>query len=207
MKKNSSVVVKQFVDFLAPELTPYEVSLYLLLLRLTFIQDGGFEVRIGKRTLAKKIGKGARVKEKVSYRQISKTVKGLEKKGCIRVSDTNREGTLYIVVLPEEIPLVAGKLALVKPKKQEDYFTDPEKRREVFERDNWICFYCGEKVNEKNATLDHYIPQHLGGENSKSNLKTCCLLCNSIKSGKMYEEAAPFLLKNMKERKKRKRSI
>jgi 5-methylcytosine-specific restriction endonuclease McrA len=61
--------------------------------------------------------------------------------------------------------------------------------------------YCGEKVSPKDVTLDHFIPQSKRGGNSKENLRTCCLRCNSIKSGKTYEEAAPFLLKSVQERK------
>ncbi|HDL08766.1 MAG TPA: HNH endonuclease [Desulfobacteraceae bacterium] len=126
----------------------------------------------------------------------------LEEKGCIKVGDTNRDGTLYIVSLPKDIPLVAEKIAssLVQDT-EEDYFNDPEKRREIFERDKWICQYCGEKVTPKNATLDHFIPQSKGGKHNKQNLRTCCLICNSIKSGKTYEEATPFLLKSIQERK------
>ena len=78
-----------------------------------------------------------------------------------------------------------------------------EKRKELFERDKWICHYCGEKVTEENATLDHLTPQCKGGKHTKSNLKTSCLVCNSIKSGKTYEEAAPFLLKSIQERRTR----
>lgn len=72
-----------------------------------------------------------------------------------------------------------------------------------FERGKWTCFYCGEKVTSQNATLDHLIPQSKEGKHTKDNLKTSCLVCNSIKSGKTYEEAAPYLLKSIQERKAR----
>jgi len=29
--------------------------------------------------------------------------------------------------------------------KKEDYFNDPKKRILIFEKDNWICEYCGEE--------------------------------------------------------------
>jgi len=84
---------------------------------------------------------------------------------------------------------------------EEDYFNNPEKRHEIFERDKWICQYCGEKITQENATIDHFIPQSKGGKHNKENLKLCCFICNSIKSGKTYEEAAQFLLKSIQERK------
>jgi 5-methylcytosine-specific restriction endonuclease McrA len=83
---------------------------------------------------------------------------------------------------------------------EENYFEDPAKREMIFERDQWICQYCGEKVNENNLTLDHYIPVSKNGKNTADNLKTCCLVCNSLKSGKTFEEAAPLILNRLQER-------
>ncbi len=203
MKENLQKIIQQFVDLVMPELTPYEANLYLLLFRNSLIQNESSMVRAGKRTIADKIGKGARTEENISYKQVSKSLKGLEEKGVIRVGDTNREGTLYTILLPEEIPFVKEKLVVMTEPEEEDYFTNPDKRKELFERDKWTCHYCGEKVTNENATLDHLIPQHKGGKHTKENLKTSCLICNSIKSGKTYEEAAPFLLKSIQERKAR----
>jgi ribosomal protein L37AE/L43A len=203
MGENIKTIIEQFMDYLAPELAPYESSLYLYLLRNSFLRSGTSEIRIGKRTIAAEFGKGARG-ERTSYAHVSDILQRLEKKGCIKVGDTDRFGTLYTVMLPKDIPLVAEKIASSMPAKtEEDYFTNPDKRREIFERDKWICQYCGEKVNQKNATLDHFIPKSKNGDNSKDNLRTCCLVCNGIKSGKTYEEAAPFLLKSIQERKAR----
>jgi 5-methylcytosine-specific restriction endonuclease McrA len=107
-------------------------------------------------------------------------------------------------LLPEQIPILAEKIAsLLTQKPDNDYFGDKNNRRELFERDKWICQYCGDKVNEQSATLDHFIPQSKGGGNNKENLKTCCLECNGIKAGKAYEEIALLLLKSIQERRAR----
>ena len=203
MKENLQKVIDQFIDLLMPEITPYEANLYLLLLRDSFLQNGTLTIRIGKRRLAGKIGKGARTGENISIKQVDRSVKGLEEKGIIKVGDTNRDGTLYTVLLPLEIPLVKEKLSIAQKPEEEDYFTDQEKRKEILERDKWTCFYCGEKVTSENATLDHLTPQSKGGKHTKDNLKTSCLVCNSIKSGKTYEEAAPYLLKSIQERRQK----
>lgn len=203
MEENIKTIIEQFVDYLLPELAPYETSLYLYMLRNSFIKNGGAEVRVGKRTIAAGFGKGSRG-ERTSYEHVSKVLKGLEQRGCIKVGDTNRDGTLYIVALPKDVPLVAEKIASLLPHDtEENYFVEPNKRREIFERDKWTCQYCGEKVTPENATLDHFIPQNKGGKPTKDNLKTCCLVCNGIKSGKAYEEAAPFLLRSIQERRAR----
>ena len=88
-----------------------------------------------------------------------------------------------------------------------DYFNDPKKRLEIFKRDNWRCYYCEEKVNKGNATLDHSKPLSRGGDNSKENLVTCCLECNAIKSGKTPAEADALLLRKYKEKLKRKKHL
>ncbi len=196
-------IIEQYVDYLMPELTPYEAAMYIFLLRSSYIKNGSLEIRVGKRTIAEKYGKGSRG-VKTNYAHVTKLVKGLEKKECIRIGDTNREGTLYTVFLPEQILLVKEKLSSIQLPEGEDYFTSEKKRNEIFERDRWTCFYCGERVSSGSITLDHLIPQHKGGKHTKENLKTSCLICNSIKSGKTYEEAAPFLLKSVQERRARK---
>jgi uncharacterized protein YacL (UPF0231 family) len=196
------IIIEQLVDHLMPELTPYESALYIFLLRNSYINNES-TIRIGKRTIANNFVHGVRG-NRVNYKHVTTVLKRLEEKGCIKVGDTNREGTLYKIILPGENPLVTKKiLNISEVEEEEDYFNNPEKRKELFERDKWICYYCGEKVTEENATLDHLIPQSKGGKHTKDNLKTSCFICNSIKSGKTYEEAAPFLLKNIQERKVR----
>lgn len=203
MEEDIKSILEQFVDYLQPELIPYETALYLYLLYNSFVKMDTCEIRIGKRTIASEFGRGSRG-ESTSYAHVSKILKMLEEKECIKVEDANIKGTLYIVNLPKDIPLVIEKIASTSVQDtEENYFNDPEKRHEIFERDMHICQYCGEKVNSENATLDHFIPQIKGGKHTKENLKTCCFICNSIKSGKNYEEAAPLLLKSIRERKTR----
>jgi hypothetical protein len=203
MSEKIKDLIPDFVDYLMPELTPYETSLYLFLLRHSILRDGSQQIRIGKRTMAQGYGTGSRGL-KTNYAHITKVIKGLEQKGCVAIGDTTREGTLYTILLPRNVPIVKERIAsLVPPPEEEDYFSDPQKRLAVFERDDWTCQYCGEKVTKENATLDHYIPQSRGGTHTKVNLRTCCLICNGIKSGKSFEEAAPFILKSVQERRQR----
>jgi hypothetical protein len=202
-EKEIKSIITNFVDFLLPELTPYETSLYLYLLRNSLLQNNSQKIRIGKRTMAQGYGRGSRG-AKTNYAHMTRVISGLEEKGCLSIGDTTREGTEYTINLPYNIPIVKEKIATKQPEaKEEDFFTEPQKRKILFERDNWICQYCGEKVTEDNATLDHYIPQSKGGKHTKENLRTCCLLCNGIKSGKTFEEAAPHILKNIQERRER----
>ena len=198
--------MEQFVDLLMPELSPYETVLYLLLLRSSSLHGGPLQVRVGLMRLAQGFGRGRLHDRQVGHRGLSPHLDSLAAKGCIRIGDTTREGTLYTVILPTDVPLVAAKLNAGVTEPDDDYFTDPAKRAELFHRDGWTCHYCGEKVREDNATLDHVLPQTQAGAHSKKNLVTACLTCNSIKSGKSYDEAAPLLLKSMQERRTRARN-
>jgi hypothetical protein len=180
------------VDVVLPLLKPYEFSLYLLLLRATEFHGG--EVRIGKRTIGARLGKGTRSSQG-NYQHITEKLNALAEAGFIALGDSTREGTQYRVLLPESVPAVREMIAASEtPSEEPDYFTDPALRAELIERDNWTCHYCGEVVTTATATLDHIIPQSSGGPNTPENLTTACLTCNSIKSGRTYEEAAPDIL-------------
>nr|WP_228348359.1 HNH endonuclease [Flagellatimonas centrodinii] len=43
------------------------------------------------------------------------------------------------------------------------------------------CYYCGCVLNKANRSIDHLIPQALGGPNHIDNLVLCCLDCNQRK--------------------------
>jgi hypothetical protein len=59
----------------------------------------------------------------------------------------------------------------------------------VYQRDGGTCAYCGKSILLEQATLDHVIPQRLGGEDTWENLVTCCARCNQRKGGRTPEQA------------------
>lgn len=58
-------------------------------------------------------------------------------------------------------------------------------RLQVFDRDDWICTYCG---SADDLTCDHIRPLARGGNNDLDNLTTACRSCNSSKGDKLVEE-------------------
>lgn len=56
----------------------------------------------------------------------------------------------------------------------------PRLRFEILKRDNYTCRYCRSKDNE--LTVDHVIPQALGGADKPENLVAACKDCNSGKT-------------------------
>lgn len=71
-------------------------------------------------------------------------------------------------------------------KNQGSNWCKKKKRRAIYARDRYICFYCRMPVHmdmcdgiESLATLDHVNGKHK--DNRVSNLVTCCYKCNSKK--------------------------
>jgi len=60
-------------------------------------------------------------------------------------------------------------------------------RREIFERDNHTCQYCGAIGGD--LTVDHVLPRSRGGLHTWDNVVTACRACNHRKGGKTLQEA------------------
>lgn len=60
---------------------------------------------------------------------------------------------------------------------QQNYI-NPRKRQQVYDRDGNACVYCG---SSDDLTLDHDIPQSMGGSDEVDNLVTACRPCNASK--------------------------
>ena len=43
------------------------------------------------------------------------------------------------------------------------------------------CIYCGKRIDEFSATIDHIIPLSRGGYNEEINIVASCLPCNYLK--------------------------
>ncbi len=134
---------------------------------------------------------------KLSLAKVRDTLLGLEEFDAIRKeADANRDGTLYRVLLPEEIPTCQAARA-VRDKAHEprsateseaDYYNVRENRLKVFERDEFKCQHCGKQLTRFTATLDHVQAVAHGGDNSLMNLVTACLDCNSKKNSRLLSD-------------------
>lgn len=54
------------------------------------------------------------------------------------------------------------------------------KRKKLIRQHGGRCYYCKQKINARNGTLDHYIPRSKGGGNG-NNLVPSCRKCNQSK--------------------------
>ncbi|PBA43543.1 hypothetical protein CKJ63_03530 [Mycobacterium avium] len=55
-------------------------------------------------------------------------------------------------------------------------------RFEILRRDNHACRYCGASAPDAKLTVDHVIPEALGGSDDPTNLVAACADCNTGKS-------------------------
>jgi len=65
----------------------------------------------------------------------------------------------------------------------------------LFIRDSFTCQYCGTKVTANKLTVDHVMPQDLGGKTEWENCVASCTTCNSKKANKRLHEVGYVLKK------------
>lgn len=54
----------------------------------------------------------------------------------------------------------------------------PSRRMRIFDRDGFMCLYCGASPPDVVLEVDHVIPRSRGGSNRDDNLATGCWSCN-----------------------------
>lgn len=182
-------IVEAIVDYLQPSLNTYAAALYWYMFRNSVLATGQQYTRVSTRGLQEGVVMSKRGQSTgLTYGTVQSSLSELEEKGAIiKAGETNREGTLYKVNLPEEIGLCqealkrksAAYVQAIDEKRELDYYNVADNRRKVFERDDYRCHYCAKQLTRFTATLDHIQPVSEGGDNSFDNLTTACLHCNS----------------------------
>jgi len=189
-------LIQSIVDYLQPTLLPYEALIYWHMFRHSILATGQQYLRVSVRSMTSGVimptSRGGK-SEKLSYNSVQTALQGLEDKQVIaKAGDANRDGTLYKVNLPEEVPACEELMRLgaeketveIDTNKELDYYNIQENRLKIFERDGYKCHYCQKQLTRFSATLDHIQPVSRGGDNSYENLTTACLHCNSERGNK-----------------------
>ena len=187
--KEFAHVFAQFQDHLAPRLDVYEQAIYLYLVRHTHV-EGKREAVIGFKSARKKLAFGiGRAGTPPSEGVIYEKLRGLERKGCVRVVSSERAGTRIEVYLPSEIPnlLPLATEANEVTLEDQDFFSVPENRKLILEREDWHCFYCLAKLDENNHVIEHVVSRP-HGDNSYRNVVAACRRCNNRKSALLVED-------------------
>ena len=64
----------------------------------------------------------------------------------------------------------------------------------LFSRDDYMCLYCGRRLQASLLSRDHIVPRSTGGKDTWQNCVTCCKKCNHFKADRTPEEAGMKLL-------------
>ncbi len=185
------LVIQEIVDELQPQLTPYDAAFYWFLFRHSIAAGGNPLLRVSTshlRTAVVKSSYSQAEESPVSFGKVQETLRALEGIGAIRKEgEPNRDGTLYRVMIPDQIEscrrLRAERLAsepgLRFPPSESDHFTVAENRLRVFERDGYCCRDCHKQITRFTAAVAHVTPESDSGGNGLENLVTVCLDCFS----------------------------
>ena len=73
------------------------------------------------------------------------------------------------------------------PLEEIDFFTVPENRKLILEREDWQCFYCRAKLDENNHVLEHVVSRP-EGDSSYRNVVAACRRCNNRKDSALAED-------------------
>lgn len=178
-----------YQDHLAPRLDVYEQAIYLYIARHTIVV-GTREAVIGFKSARKKMAFGIGTAGSApSESTIYEKLRNLETKGAIRVLSSENTGTRLAIVLPLEIPGVVPtpQESVLLDIETVDFFSVPEYRRLILEREESKCFYCLAALNVSNHVVEHVISRP-NGSNSYRNVVAACRQRNNRKSGAAAED-------------------
>lgn len=82
-----------------------------------------------------------------------------------------------------------------KVSKKSDYARVPKLANEtLFERDRYVCAYCGGLFHREDLSREHIIPKGQGGQDIWTNVVTACKHCNSAKGCRTLEQSRMNLI-------------
>ena len=89
---------------------------------------------------------------------------------------------------PSQVILVAAEIIFSVNKAFVPHVPMPTKAG-VYRRDRGVCAYCERPIPIEDASMDHVIPQSLGGPATWDNLVNACRRCNEKKANRTPEQA------------------
>ena len=98
------------------------------------------------------------------------------------------DADLLEVRSPSQIMLVPAEIIFSVNKAFVPHVPMPTKAG-VYRRDRGVCAYCGRLISFEEASMDHIIPQSLGGPATWDNLVNACRRCNEKKANRTPEQA------------------
>jgi hypothetical protein len=94
-------------------------------------------------------------------------------------------------ITPASIIAVRGDS---KGKRKKGAGINLSRNEDLYDRDRYMCAYCGHKFPKSKLSKDHVIPKAQGGKDTWMNLVTACQPCNQRKDDRTPQEAGMELL-------------
>lgn len=185
-------IIGEIVDDLQPILTAYDAAFYWFLFRHSIAKDGIPQIRVSRSTLRRAVVKSSYSEAEenmISFGKVQDTLRALEEIGAIqKLGEPNRQGTLYRVLIPDEID-ACRRFRAERLDEESALFPMSDKslhktRIQVFERDGYKCRKCGQQLTRFTATIDYVKSPEDDGDESPGNLITTCADCNTRGSKK-----------------------
>src|SRR3569833_2385730 len=180
-------IIGEIVDDLQPILTAYDAAVYWFLFRHSIAKDGNPQIRVSRSTLRRAVVKSSYTdaeENMISFGKVQDTLRALEEIGAIeKLGEPNRQGTLYRVLIPDEIE-ACRQFRAERMAEENELFPSSDKsghrkRMQVFERDGYKCRKCEKQLTRFSATVDYIQMPENGGDESADNLVTTCAECNT----------------------------
>src|SRR5215469_10189873 len=100
-------IIAEIVDDLQPILTAYDAVFYWFLFRHSIAKDGNPQIRVSRSSLRRAVVKSSytsAAENNISIGKVQETLRSLEEIGAIeKIGEPNRHGTLYHILIPDEI--------------------------------------------------------------------------------------------------------
>jgi len=180
-------IIGEIVDDLQPILTAYDAAFYWFLFRHSIARDGSPQIRVSRSTLRRAVVKSSYTdaeENMISFGKVQDTLRALEEIGAIqKLGEPNRQGTLYRVMIPDEIE-ACRRFRAERMAEETELFplsdkSEHTKRIQIFERDGYKCRKCGKQLTRFTATVDYVSSPDEGGSEHAENLVTTCMECNA----------------------------
>lgn len=71
----------------------------------------------------------------------------------------------------------------------------PFTRRNLYQRDDYTCQYCGHRAGGEKLSIDHVMPRSKGGRTCWENCVLACVRCNTSKADRTLKESGLRLLR------------
>ncbi|REJ79755.1 MAG: HNH endonuclease, partial [Planctomycetota bacterium] len=113
----------------------------------------------------------------ISEDRARKTIRSLEKKGCIELQ-RSRKGHLVKVFTPEQMGIsAADEEGTTVDIESIDFFSNRTYVEPLLAREDGRCFYCLASLTAETCVLDHVSAQVDGGGNHYKNIVAACHDC------------------------------